>query len=284
MAEIRKFFIKVLYDVEVRSSTLSFIFSAVNNCLVFIVERRYLSTLITLLLSVILSVCSHNWQQRWISAQAALLGGIFTNAFMIVITTENLQIALLSMYIAAVSFFHYGEFLVTAIANRHDLNSSSYLLDHSKAYWFAQGASCIEYGIECYLIPMIKLNLISYIGLILVIIGDTVRKLAMLHAQGGFTHLIAIERRPNHELVTNGIYSFMRHPGYLGWLIWCIGTQIVVCNPLCLIAFSFIGWKFFDERIYWEERFLIKFFGEQYIEYQKKVPVGIPLIKGYITD
>ncbi len=35
-------------------------------------------------------------------------------------------------------------------------------------------------------------------------------------AAQNFTHLIQTERRPQHRLVTGGIYSRLRHPGYAG--------------------------------------------------------------------
>lgn len=34
--------------------------------------------------------------------------------------------------------------------------------------------------------------------------------------------------------------SCVRHPGYLGWMLWAIGTQLVLVNPICLIAFTII--------------------------------------------
>ena len=29
----------------------------------------------------------------------------------------------------------------------------------------------------------------------------------------------------------------LRHPGYAGWLLWVVGTQALLANPLCLVAF-----------------------------------------------
>lgn len=29
---------------------------------------------------------------------------------------------------------------------------------------------------------------------------------------------------------------FVRHPGYLGWLIWATGMQLLLGNPVCLVA------------------------------------------------
>jgi protein-S-isoprenylcysteine O-methyltransferase len=42
------------------------------------------------------------------------------------------------------------------------------------------------------------------------------------------------------------------------------------------------AWKFFHSRISYEEYYLIKFFGKQYLNYQKRVPTGIPFVKGYV--
>ena len=73
-----------------------------------------------------------------------------------------------------------------------------------------------------------------------------------------FTHMLKFEKRQEHVLVTNGIYRcavcgacsksletkatsdvcrYIRHPGYLGWLIWATGTQLILVNPLCAAGF-----------------------------------------------
>lgn len=57
--------------------------------------------------------------------------------------------------------------------------------------------------------------------------------------------------------------------------------QMILVNPICVMAYSLASWKFFNERVTVEEITLINFFGEQYIDYQKKVSTGLPLIKGY---
>lgn len=33
---------------------------------------------------------------------------------------------------------------------------------------------------------------------------------------------------------------YVRHPGYLGWYVWCIGTQLLLVNPLSCIAFAYV--------------------------------------------
>lgn len=48
------------------------------------------------------------------------------------------------------------------------------------------------------------------------------------------------------------------------------------------MAYIYASWKFFDDRIHDEEITLIYFFGDDYLDYQKKVPAtGVPYVKGY---
>ena len=121
----------------------------------------------------------------------------------------------------------------------------------------------------------------SLLGLVLCIGGEALRKIAMLTAGSNFDHLIRTHREDKHKLVTSGIYGVFRHPSYVGWFYWSIGTQIILCNPLCIVAYALTSWRFFNERVYEEEITLLNFFGDQYVSYQKKVSTGLPFIRGY---
>lgn len=123
---------------------------------------------------------------------------------------------------------------------------------------------------------------VSIIGLMLCIAGDAARKIAMLTAFNNFDHLIRTRREEHHELVTTGIYSICRHPSYVGWFYWSIGTQIVLCNPICIVAYTLVSWRFFYERVWEEEMTLLHFFGQEYAQYQARVPTGLPFIEGYL--
>ena len=106
----------------------------------------------------------------------------------------------------------------------------------------------------------------------------------MLTAGSNFDHLIRVSKEDKHQLVTSGIYSLSRHPSYVGWFYWSVGTQLVLCNPLCSIAYTFVSWSFFNVRVHEEEMTLLYFFGNDYLAYQAKVPTGLPFIRGYITE
>lgn len=113
-------------------------------------------------------------------------------------------------------------------------------------------------------------------------VGDLLRKVAMVHAGYSFNHIVQSTKRKDHVLITEGIYGWCRHPSYVGWFYWSVGTQFVLCNPVCGLIYSIVSWKFFDERVLMEEYMLLSFFGEQYRTYQQRVGTGLPGIKGYL--
>jgi protein-S-isoprenylcysteine O-methyltransferase len=100
----------------------------------------------------------------------------------------------------------------------------------------------------------------------------------MAQAGPSFNHIVQNRKKEDHELVQTGLYSFLRHPAYFGFFYWGIGTQLVLGNPICFVAYLIILWKFFTIRIRYEEVHLIKFFGEEYVDYRKRVGTGMPFI------
>lgn len=77
---------------------------------------------------------------------------------------------------------------------------------------------------------------IMCMGIILCTAGEVFRKLAMWHAGSGFTHLVAFRKQKNHTLVTDGVYSICRHPAYLGFFLFSVGTQ--VCSIIYFLQYS----------------------------------------------
>ncbi|KAG2493683.1 hypothetical protein HYH03_008197 [Edaphochlamys debaryana] len=186
-----------------------------------------------------------------------------------------------AVFFGLLVFFHCSEFLLAAIFMRHELGTTSWLI--SKPYAKAMGFAVLEFWLEWWLRPGIKgasggMGLVAWVGLALVLTGEVIRKVGMVTAQGNFTHQIRRQRDPSHQLVTHGIYRWIRHPGYLGWYVWCIGTQVLLCNPVSALAFAFVAWHFFRDRIEYEEYYLRRFFGPAYDEYARRTPTWIPLI------
>uniref|UniRef100_A0A4W3HJ86 Protein-S-isoprenylcysteine O-methyltransferase n=1 Tax=Callorhinchus milii TaxID=7868 RepID=A0A4W3HJ86_CALMI len=184
-------------------------------------------------------------------------------------------------YLCSLSFFHYSEYLVTAIINPQSLSLDSFLLNHSLEYKLAAMSSWVEFTIEKLFFPELKqLRWLSCLGLAMVLVGETLRKVAMLTAGSNFNHIVQNEKSESHQLVTSGVYAWFRHPSYVGWFYWSIGTQVILCNPICIVGYTLASWRFFRERIEEEEVTLIHFFGEDYLLYKKQVSTGLPFIQG----
>lgn len=185
----------------------------------------------------------------------------------------------LSQMLMTILVFHGSEYiLAVSIHGKSSVTCRDLLI--SKHYLLALMCSLLEYSFEIWLFPGLKeFWWISNLGLAMVVIGEVIRKLAILTASQAFTHIIRIHRDERHKLVTCGVYRFVRHPGYCGFLIWSVGTQIMLCNPISTVAFAVVVWKFFADRIPYEEYFLRQFFGLQYVEYARHLPSGVPFIK-----
>ena len=76
--------------------------------------------------------------------------------------------------------------------------------------------------------------------------------------------------------------SVLRHPAYFGWFYWSIGTQLLLCNPICCVAYGVASWSFFRKRIPYEERLLLSFYPEKYPDYSRKTIIGIPFVSGAV--
>lgn len=144
-----------------------------------------------------------------------------------------------------------------------------------------------EFLVESYLFPTTKYNLQLYLAIIsipLALSGAILRLGAFYTARSNFHHLIRDEVEEGHILVTEGIYSWERHPGYLGFFTFSIFSQVLLGNPLSFLAFSYVLQSFFAKRIEYEEVTLIAIFGQEYIEYRKNVKCHIPYIDKKTVD
>ncbi len=82
---------------------------------------------------------------------------------------------------------------------------------------------------------------------------------------------------PNQELVTDGLYSRVRHPFYLSILILFTGVAVISWNWYGLIfLMAMVGGLII--RIKKEENNLIIKFGDEYREYMEKTGMLIPKI------
>ncbi|RKP27582.1 Isoprenylcysteine carboxyl methyltransferase family-domain-containing protein [Syncephalis pseudoplumigaleata] len=187
----------------------------------------------------------------------------------------------LSVYLTTLMLFHFLEYFATALWNTPKVNLDSFLIDHSTAYHVANGAGILEFVVEWLLTPEWKqLGWWTLLGFLLVCMGQWARTQAMATAGRSFNHQVQARRLHDHQLVTHGIYSWMRHPSYFGFYFWALGTQLMLANPFSFVAFLFVLHRFFADRIAYEERALLRFFGQDYYAYKQRVGTMMPFIYG----
>lgn len=212
-----------------------------------------------------------------------LLGFHLLGLFLSLFHFHSLWMSRWCLYVVSLMSFHALEFLVTARYNPRTATAESYLITHSKAYTIAAVASWVEFWVESlFFTPRITGylgGLFLFVGAVVVIGGQVLRTLGMVTAGSSFNHIVQDEHDGNQILVTHGVYRVLRHPAYFGWFWWSVGTQFVLMNPICICAYAWASWKFFNNRIPYEEQALVKMFGEKYLDYMKRTRVGIPFIK-----
>jgi len=77
--------------------------------------------------------------------------------------------------------------------------------------------------------------------------------------------------------VTEGVYSVIRHPSYLGFLLAILGWMLVFRSGLGLLLLLPLIWVLI-KRMDAEEALLASAFGEEYAAYRKRTWRLIPSI------
>jgi len=118
-------------------------------------------------------------------------------------------------------------------------------------------------------------GLSHYVSLMLTTLGVII--ISRSFREYSFGSFIGL-RTETHELKRTGILKIVRHPIYSGTILIVIGffmfypTIGTLISVSCILAYLPIG-------IYFEEKKLIREFGEKYLNYKKEVPSVIPRFK-----
>ena len=82
--------------------------------------------------------------------------------------------------------------------------------------------------------------------------------------------------RDGHFLITDGIYSYLRHPMYSAHLLWGIAQMLMLHNWIAGFSFLIFVVPHYLSRVKEEEKMLIEQFGDEYVAYMKKTGRLIP--------
>ena len=109
----------------------------------------------------------------------------------------------------------------------------------------------------------------GWLGVVLIILALIVFWRA--HADLKTNWSPSLEIRENHELITHGIYGYIRHPMYASQWLWVIAQPLLLQNWLAGWLDLFVFILFYVLRVRAEEKMMIDTFGDQYRDYMKKV-------------
>ena len=124
---------------------------------------------------------------------------------------------------------------------------------------------------EALLLPANKI-----VGLAMFIIGLTVAIVAA-HTLKRFYSSTLVTKQ-GHELVTHGIYRFVRHPIYFGVLLILLGAVPVYAASLNGFLVMSLLIPILLNRIRMEERLLTEEFGDSYLAYKESTRKLIPFV------
>jgi protein-S-isoprenylcysteine O-methyltransferase Ste14 len=87
---------------------------------------------------------------------------------------------------------------------------------------------------------------------------------------------VTLEIRRNHGLVTDGIYSWVRHPMYSAYFLWALSQALLLPNWIAGTA-GLVGFgTLFAFRVRREEHMMLQTFGDAYAAYAARTKRIIP--------
>ncbi|MDE2025723.1 MAG: isoprenylcysteine carboxylmethyltransferase family protein [Patescibacteria group bacterium] len=116
---------------------------------------------------------------------------------------------------------------------------------------------------------------VQFLGVVLTVIGLCIAVIARKILAGNWSG--SIEHKKWHELITSGIYGYVRHPIYTGVLLMSLGSVLYLQTPVLFILF-FVLVFFVVYKLKKEEELMVKHFPKEYLAYKKRVKMLIPFV------
>ena len=96
------------------------------------------------------------------------------------------------------------------------------------------------------------------------------------HHDLGHNWTVFVGLHHKHELITGGVYKYIRHPMYLAHIVWALAQIMILQNWIAGYSFLIVQIPFYFFRIKNEERMMIEQFGTTYKAYMQKTGRLIP--------
>jgi len=117
----------------------------------------------------------------------------------------------------------------------------------------------------------------GWLGLLFAI--ATLWMFRLTHKALGRNWSVSLDVREGHRLVTDGIYSRVRHPMYSAFWLWAVAQALLLPNWVAGFA-GLVGFgTLFFGRVAREERMMLEMFGDSYRAYMERTGRIFPSIR-----
>ena len=123
--------------------------------------------------------------------------------------------------------------------------------------------------ISIILCPVSSYKALKIAGVVITALGVFVFVIAVLQMKDNWR--AGVQREDETSLVTNGIYAISRNPAFLGFDLMYIGILFSFFNWYLCFVTVFALVCFHLQIVNVEEDFLVEAFGEEYVQYKKRV-------------
>lgn len=190
---------------------------------------------------------------------------------------------MLNFFLRVTAFiFYLGRFLYWITSSRYAAKAKPSLkplvLKHYTARIVTLGLDMFILlqllGLSVFMMP--KSTYLPIIGLGLLIVGVGISVAARISLGVNWTHGSEYQVKKKHDLVTRGVYAYIRHPIYTGFALSYIGAELVAQSYLFISFLAFFIVMYFQGRR--EENLLLAHFGDEYKKYMRHTKMLIPFV------
>ncbi|MCK5330377.1 MAG: isoprenylcysteine carboxylmethyltransferase family protein [Candidatus Marinimicrobia bacterium] len=122
-------------------------------------------------------------------------------------------------------------------------------------------------------------DLVGYLGAVLFLIASWL--LYRSHADLNRNWIPIVGLRPDHKLITTGVYKKIRHPMYSAHMIWAIAQAMILPNWIAGFSFLIVLTPHIFIRMGVEEKLLVEQFSDEYQDYMNRSGRLLPRLRPF---
>ncbi len=111
-------------------------------------------------------------------------------------------------------------------------------------------------------------GVVSWVGMILCLAGVVLLFLSLISFGKNFR--VGIDKNQPDKLVTTGVFAFSRNPIYVAFWFALVGEFLLFSNWI-LLTYVIAAMWLFHRQVVREEVYLQEHYGQQYVEYSRRV-------------